>query len=64
MSNFQRPQVVNRGSETQLEVGEKLNKITGKGSIILLRSSYLLNTLVAIEEERNRKSVTICCKGG
>ena len=28
MSNFNPPEVVGRGSETQLQVGENLNKIT------------------------------------
>ena len=35
MSNFHPLEVVNRGSETQLQVGEKLNKIT-----LRLRVSY------------------------
>ena len=31
MSSFHRIEVVGRGSETQLQVGKKLNKVTGKG---------------------------------
>ena len=31
MSNFQPLEVVGRGSKTQLQVGENLNKLAGKG---------------------------------
>ena len=33
MSSFHQLEVVGRASEKQLQVGEKLNKITGKGLI-------------------------------
>ena len=43
MSNFQPPEVVGRGSETQLQVGENLNKITqhDKGYVFsVIKTSY------------------------
>ena len=41
MSNFQRLEAVGRGSETQLQVGDNINKITGL-TLVLLGSVYIL----------------------
>ena len=47
MSKFHRLEVVGRGSETQLQAGKKLNKVTGKGLMQYQMSIFHCSSIAA-----------------
>ena len=57
MSNFHPLEVVCRGSDTQLQVGEKLNKVTWKK--LMLTTIYVVCVLLKTELGSSKNEITL-----